>query len=395
MRIHAVLLGMMVGLFAVPALAQQKAATMPAKLRTYTTPYYLLQTDVDEDGAREAYIRMTKMFEEYQRRTRGFSGEINGRFPFFLYTKADDYRAAGGPKESAGAFIIDDRGARLMAIAGEHLNDRTWHIVQHEGFHQFAHTVIRGDLPPWVDEGLAEYFGEALFTGDSFVSGVLPPWRLARVQAALVAKKFKPLKEMMTLSAKDWIATMTAANYDQAWSMVHFLAHGEDGKYRDAFGSFIRQVGQGRGYYEAWVSVFGQDVQQFEKHWEVWWLAQTPDATLPLYEQALLLTLTSHLARAASQGQTFATFDTFLAAAEKGELKFNREDWLPPNLLQDVLKPTKAIGALVLEPGTKGQPTKLILTDRAGKNLTALFKLNGNRVGPVWVEMPAPAKSKP
>ena len=52
-----------------------------------------------------------------------------------------------------------------MAFAGEHITAYTWHTVQHEGFHQFAHAVIGGDIPTWLNEGLAEYFGEALFTG--------------------------------------------------------------------------------------------------------------------------------------------------------------------------------------------------------------------------------------
>ena len=62
------------------------------------------------------------------------------------------------------------------------MDARTWHTVQHEGFHQFAHVVIRGDLPIWVNEGLAEYFGEAVFTGDGFVSGVIPPTAMTGIR---------------------------------------------------------------------------------------------------------------------------------------------------------------------------------------------------------------------
>ena len=36
-----------------------------------------------------------------------------------------------------------------------HVGSRTWHVVQHEGFHQFVFAVIRGEIPTWVNEGLA------------------------------------------------------------------------------------------------------------------------------------------------------------------------------------------------------------------------------------------------
>ena len=45
---------------------------------------------------------------------------------------------------------------------------------------KFAHATIGHKLPPWLDEGLAEYFGEAIFTGDGYVDGAIPPWRAKR-----------------------------------------------------------------------------------------------------------------------------------------------------------------------------------------------------------------------
>jgi len=111
--------------------------------------------------------------------------------------------------------------------------------VQHEGFHQFAHAVIRGELPPWVNEGIAEYFGESIFTGDAFVTGIIPPFRLKRVQSEIQTNRFKSVKSMMLLSHQQWNSEMEIENYDQAWSMVHFLAQGENGRYQTAFVNFM------------------------------------------------------------------------------------------------------------------------------------------------------------
>src|SRR5439155_6138812 len=196
------------------------AARAEPQLQVYEGRYYVIHTDLTGDELREAELRMTKMAEEYRNRTRDFSGTIGHKFPFFLYREPDDYYAAGGMKGSAGYF--DPNNDTLMAIAGEKTGSSTWYVIQHEGFHQFARAVIGGELPVWVNEGLAEYFGEAIFTGDSFVTGIIPPQRLARGKKEIQGGQFRSIKEMMLLAHADWNADLSMANYDQAWSMVHF-----------------------------------------------------------------------------------------------------------------------------------------------------------------------------
>ena len=184
---------------------------------------------------------MTRMVELYQARTKDFSGTIRQRLPFYLFRKSEDYFAAGAPRGSAGVYM----GSALMAIAGERVTQRTWHVVQHEGFHQFCDAVIGGNVPIWINEGLAEYFGEAIFTGDNFVSGVIPKWRLQRVRKQIQNKQFKSIQDMMLLGHRDWNAELDLANYDQAWSMAHFLAHGDDGRYQKAFGQLMVRISKG------------------------------------------------------------------------------------------------------------------------------------------------------
>src|SRR3954468_12999444 len=164
----------------VSASAAHAADPPPPDLRVYESPHYLIHTDLPPAEAREAQVRTTRMAEEYVRRTAGFAGQIKGRLPFYLYKDLPDYTRAGGVEGSAGAFD----GDKLMAVTLRRddgvISLATWHVVQHEGFHQFAHAVIGGKVPMWADEGLAEYFGEGLFTGDGFVAGLIPQARLMR-----------------------------------------------------------------------------------------------------------------------------------------------------------------------------------------------------------------------
>ena len=365
--------------------ATHPAPIFPPTLKTTESPYYIIHTDLDLDATREAYVRMTRMFEEYQRRTAGFSGEIRGKFPFYLFKDEKDYAAAGGLKDSEGVFIVDSGGSRLMAIAGEKTTPYTWHVVQHEGFHQFAAAVIRGDLPPWLNEGLAEYFGEALFTGDSFVSGVIPPRRLLRIQNAIAEKKFKPFREMFLLSQDDWNDEMATANYDQAWAMVHFLAQGEDGKYQKAFVAFMRAISTGKPYLDAWFEVFGRDVDAFQKRFEKWWSELPPNPTAVLYERATLLILTSFLARANAQGQKFDSADAFLLAAADGSLKRAPEEYLPQSLARTAGQQGSKLTDLTLLQ--KGPLPQMSCIASDGSKMTVSYTLNGTHVRAMTVDV--------
>jgi hypothetical protein len=298
----------------------------------YETKYYILYTDVPPEQAQEAALRMSRMAEEYHNRTRDFSGAVRTKFPFYLFQHREDYLAAGGMNGTDGMF----NGMALYAVAGQRLTDRTWHVVQHEGFHQFAAAVIGGERPMWINEGIAEYFGEALFTGDGFVSGVIPRWRLKRLRDEITQDNLLTCQRIMNVSNAEWNLNIKLANYDQAWSMVHFLAHGENGKYQKAFAAMMVDLSHGRPPETAWNDNFGS-ADGFEDRWKKWWLDLPEDPSADLYAQATIARLTSFLARATAMKQTFASFDEFHSAASVGKLKISANDWLPRDLLAEAL----------------------------------------------------------
>ena len=317
-----------------PARRNSQGKRLPPDLKLYETRYYRVYTDIDPAQAKEACIRMTKMAEEYHARTAEFAGDIREKLPFYLFKTADEYYAAGGLAKTAGVF----NGSRLMAMADPRVGKQVWHIVQHEGFHQFVHAVIGGEIPIWVNEGMAEYFGEAIFTGDGFVVGVIPPWRLARIKKTIQSGGFKSIPAMMRLSHVTWNSEMNIANYDQAWSMVHFLANGDDGRYQQAFEAYMRLVSRGRDSEDAWNSTFGNDNAGFERQWKAYWTKLPDNPTSELFAKATVATLTSFLARAVEQKQTFDDFDEFTRDAADGTLKKSPDEWLPPSLLEAALR---------------------------------------------------------
>jgi len=361
-----------------PLCSRPDACLAEPQLSRFETKYYVLHTDLEPDGVREASIRVDRMGEEYHARTTPFAGTIESKLPVYLFRRADDYRAAGGPPGSAGVYT----GQSLMAVAGDVAGPRTWEVLQHEGFHQFIHAVIGGDIPIWVNEGLAEYFSHAVFTGDGFETGLIPQPRLERVRRRIQEKEFKSIQEMMELQHGEWNHSLRAENYDQAWSMVHFLAHGDDGRYDAAFNGFLQAVSLQRITWQgAWLQHFGY-ADEFESRWREYWEGLPDNPTETRYAQATVATLTGFLARAASQRQTFKTVDEFFAAAQAGGLKSHASDWLPPALLQQAMAEHSALGTWSVErPNGAG----LICVRSDGSRHVGRFQLRGSRVAGVEV----------
>lgn len=348
-------------------------------LKKYETKYYWMYTDLDEASSREASLRLTRMAQEYASRTAGFAGAIRTKFPVYLFKHASDYYTGGGMPGSGGMYD----GERLMIIAGPEITINTWHTMQHEGFHQFAHAVIGGDIPTWANEGLAEYFGEGVWTGDGFVTGVIPPWRLKRIRETMAhddGEGFKPIDEVMRITLGQWNSELSIQHYDQAWSMVHFLVHAEDGRYRKAFNAFMVAVGSGRPAAASWERAFG-DSAGFEKRWKAYWNGLGENPTSDQYDRATVATIGSFLGRALTRKQTFADYAAFVTAAngKKLDIPVSDEDWLPPSLLTDAIKVAEASGVVSLEMPEKGVP-RVIMQRSDGGRAVATIEIKAGKV---------------
>lgn len=376
---------------AAPATRPTPAGTAqhPNPLKRYDSRYYIIHTDLTGDDLREADLRMTRMAEEYKRRCAGFSGDIRQKFPFFLFRNPRDYYAAGARAGTAGVF--DAQTNTLMAIAGSRTTNYTWNTIQHEGFHQFARNVIGGELPIWVNEGLAEYFGEGIFTGDGFVTGHVPPQRLVTIKKQIEGGEFKSIKDMMLLTHARWNEEMKLENYDQAWTMVHFLAHAEEGKYQAALVNFMRAISTGQKWDAAWLKHFGS-AEGFETKWRNYWLTLPDDPTADLLARATTETITGALARAVAKKQKFETFDALLAAAKSNALQQDDRDWIPPKLVAAAFARAEKMQAggakFELLPGQNARLPIVLCTTADGSRVTGKFSLNGVRVAKVTTESP-------
>lgn len=309
----------------------------PAReLKAYdeVAPNYTIHTDLGDDSAREAGLRASHLLEMYRQTTSLAVGE-HRPFPLYLFSSSEDYFAADGPAGTAGAFVYGGGNPRLLIAAELKPTLRTWHLLQHEGFHQYARAASGRKLPSWLDEGLAEYFGEAIFTGDGYVTGATPAWRLRRLSDAMSRGEFEPLPEFFKLTGEQWNSRPSVARYDQAWSIVHLLVNDNDASKEDKLPSYIRALAGGREAERAFVETFGP-MEKIQARWQAFWTSPNPPRdTAPA--RAVTATITSFLARATAAGQTFDSFEAFRSTVTSG-VRIRGEEKLPAVLLREALE---------------------------------------------------------
>ncbi len=352
------------------------------------TPRYLIRTDIEDKWVlREAEARMTSLAREYDHRIRDFGRRVKRRLPLYMFTDADDYHAAGGMEGSSGMY----NGRALLALADpiRLRTRRIWHILQHEAWHQYVHTVVGTRMPIWANEGMAEYFGEGIWTGDGYVTGIIPRWRLKLLKLMIDREAVMPFALMLQVTPAQWREDLNMRHYTQAWAMIHFLAHADGEKYRPALDRYLTEIIiRRRPWHVAFKRAFDGTPADFEERFAEWWKDRDAGATDHLRTKATVATLTSFLARAVVQGQSYETAEAFFEAARAGKLGQLKGQWLPPSLLARALGNAAKLEEWSIEAG-RGLP-KLVLELADGTRFVGTFKRSHTAVKDVSVRIVEP-----
>ena len=205
---------------------------------------YKINTDVDKDLANDIAAHMDEVYKEYAFRLRGFKPnpyaavKPNEKMPLYVCKRYRDYLTllngfGVNAANSGGVFFrTENKQSGLATWVEGQSRLKMYYILQHEGFHQFADARIMFGLPPWVNEGLAEYFGDAVVVKGKLVVGRLDMERIDRMRRAVKDGETLPFRELMTMSNTAWVGRVTAGDkasslmYDSAWAVCYYLIHG-------------------------------------------------------------------------------------------------------------------------------------------------------------------------
>jgi hypothetical protein len=220
------------------------------------TPHYSLYTTV----SRHSVIDRLPLFLE-----RGLAHytTVLGRLPVpqarletYLFGTRNQWEAKTRQMlpDQAGTFLtlgrggFTTRGTSVLYYIGR---SDTLAIAAHEGWHQYSQRTLGNQVPLWLEEGIATYMEGYISYPDGLPK--FRPWanleRYHTLRRAVRADRLIPLSELLRRSPQSFLAdgkTRLLVYYAQVWALVHFLAEGEDGRYREALGRVLTDAARGR-----------------------------------------------------------------------------------------------------------------------------------------------------
>ena len=172
---------------------------------------------------------------------------------------APDFWKAPGPKP-AGLFQHGWERQYAVIRLDQDVPGRN-NVVYHEYVHTLLHANFRW-IPTWLDEGLAEFYGNTRFEGDKVYIGA-PSVRVQRLRGAAFIK----IDEL--ISENPWVKFRNDQQqidlyYSEAWALVHYLTFGPGMEQGAKLNKFYSALMLGEDQKKAFQEAFGnfKDVEQ-------------------------------------------------------------------------------------------------------------------------------------
>ncbi len=287
---------LVVAAFASPAAGQVRLSWWD-RTHPQQVGHYWIKSDLPAEDAGALARHLNTMYAEYDRRLASLAPRAPESLNVLIFERRRDYlqtlqrRYGVDGTATGGLFFVTPTSGHALALWTEGLaGRRVLSVLQHEGFHQFAYSRFGGDLPVWVNEGLAEYFGEAIPVGRTLMAGGNNPRVIEAVKESIELGTSIPFEKMLAMSSRRWVQGLSdgaaAGQYQQAWSMVQFLISGDNGRYADRFETYLRLLHAGFPSRHAFVKAFQtDDIEAFESRWQRHALAARPSGFLAALER--------------------------------------------------------------------------------------------------------------
>jgi hypothetical protein len=256
-------------------------------LRVIRTRHYEMHTDLPDELVKDFAGRMDVMYDEYARRLSEFKPPADAQsLPVYLFAKHADYIAFTHSDHTAGVFWPGENSYLASFLEGQG-REQMRHTLQHEAFHQFAHFVVSPKIPTWLNEGIAELYNDAIWTGSRYIIAEIYPRRVRRINEDLRNHSFVHFEKMISMDHKTWNESLGAKDetattyYNQAWAMVYFLTQSGPNAQTKQLMAYLTQLHNGADPAGAWKQFF-PDTQQLENQFANWVtrVNPTPGGTL-------------------------------------------------------------------------------------------------------------------
>ncbi len=227
-------------------------AIAAAEWTAVSSPNFRLITTAGAGEARRTieYFEQVRDFSERIRPT-----HVKNRLPvtIVLFRNEKEFRPYA-PSEAAMAFYTGDHARDYIVMSGAGDDDKPVAV------HEYMHLLVRRmelDLPPWLNEGIAELYSTLRPRAGKIALGMVPQGRAI----TLTIEKWIPLKRLVEVEQDDPEYNKKAhagTFYAQSWMLVHMLALSDS--YAKGFGKFVAAVSDGATSEAAFQAIYGKDL---------------------------------------------------------------------------------------------------------------------------------------
>jgi tetratricopeptide (TPR) repeat protein len=136
----------------------------------------------------------------------------------------------------------------------------------HTLYHEYTHALLRlnfSNLPLWLNEGLAEFFGNSTLGDKEIKTGTIDPGHLYLLNQS----KLIPIETLLEVDHNSPYYNETnraSVFYAESWAVVHFLMLDEDARQKQMMKNFLTAWAKSGNQLDAARAAFG-DLKQFGK----------------------------------------------------------------------------------------------------------------------------------
>lgn len=230
--------------------------------------------------------------------------------------EADIRQLYKGARADRERFLAAAADQRKRVWAAERANDRAFDaatarlfaLLYHEAFHAYTRTFVypplpatdvragrgTGELPRWLNEGLAQMFETAVIEAGELQVGLADKGRVEKVRLLLAGKPLVPggatglvpLPDLLRTGKDAFLAAHRADQaesdraYLTAWGVAAYLAFDRALIGTKAFDAYLVEANGGADPVAAFEALVGQDVPAFEVALRAYLDRLLPDGTL-------------------------------------------------------------------------------------------------------------------
>ena len=176
----------------------------------------------------EIRSHLEKMFTSRIQRT--------NKAPVFIYSSQEEFMSRDNLGRWAGRGLGGYYNSVTQAITTYHgtfgFTGTTLSVLCHEGTHYYQGLVLKdfNNIPMWLIEGLAVYFGDGMVfdpVKKKMSLGKVPRDRLAHIQEKMLAKRHTPVEKLISMTRNQGFS---GSHYADSWALIYFLVNsGKDG----------------------------------------------------------------------------------------------------------------------------------------------------------------------